>query len=255
MRNGRLVTVAANMLTPAERAQPPGRSQRPASKVPQVAAPRPVPAAPPGGVVPSETSPISWDSLSSYKSRMADTTLETGNQRASLQRTLDDNRALWDRGVSDGMRDFERGLASNESSMNHRGLLRSGAREIADADAKQRYDRYMEDLNNQHGSVAAARVSSELARLDEWAAQQRIAAEQAARAEYDQVYPAAPIVEEVAPQVGSGKPAVAKPAVSVPADWQSIRRSVGSGLPAKKPAGGKPVSAGWRVVNGRIVRA
>lgn len=244
----------------------------PRATVPRVVARRPQRPAP--AVVPRPSRPVSWDSLSSYTGSVADIGIEAANQRASLQRQLADNASAFDRGVSDGKRSFEQGLGDAVDALNRQGLLRSGSRETADADAVRQFDRFMEDLSAQHGPMAAARINEELARIDQWATEKRLAAEQAARAEYERLYPATPIPQKQADAPaasGAGRrlgqsgldASIFKGGYLKSWDAQK-KRNVYRSLEKltreeilrmlARPANQKILASGWKFVDGRIVR-
>lgn len=191
-RNGKKTAVAWGKLTDAERGQ---FSNGPKLTAPAPAAPEtPGPAGPQG--------PLDYTGLSAYKDGMSELDYDLAGQRASLTRQIADNKIAYQRETGDAKRGYERDVEAGEDSLSRGNLLRSGVREVQDADRFRDFDRYMADVESQYGSGALAKINEALAGLDRFEAEARRRIEEGARDEYGNMYPAAPIEEM--PEVNEG---------------------------------------------------
>jgi hypothetical protein len=185
------VAVAWNQLTAAERASFTNGSTQPKPAAPTAATPA-VDAGP--GVDPVRPSgPLDYTGLSSYIGSMADLQRQVGDERAGLTRELADAKAQYGVEMGDARRGFERQTESSEDRLNRAGLLRSGTREVEDADRFREFDRHMASVEQQFGMGASARINEALARLEAYETEQRKAIEAGARMDWNELYPAAPI--------------------------------------------------------------
>ena len=166
--------------------------------------------APPSAPAGIPVKPIDYRALSSYITGTAANRFEAGNSRSEIQDQLASNSRLYARATTDLKEAFPRRTRGIAADMNRRGLLRSGARDVSNADAFKQASDQLADLEERFGSIASQRLNAALQQVAERERLSQQGVEAQAVDEYRELYPAAPL-----PIAGQAVKPVVKPAAPV----------------------------------------
>lgn len=198
---------------------------------PSVGAPAPAPVAAP---TPRLTGPLDYSGLSSFTLGSAGIAADYGAQRAQIASQLSDNALRYGSSMREAKEGYVENVESGEDSAAQSGLLRSGARERADASRVEEFDRAFKDIEDQFGAGASQRLNAALAELAQQEALERQRLEAESRAEWDSVYGAAPLYEDPVVPAAPAKGGAGSP--QRPSRPAGAGRSPVSAVPAGTPA-------------------
>jgi hypothetical protein len=151
--------------------------------------------------------PLDYRSQSGYIRDMAMLGDDLDGQRREIASQLAQNKIDYERELGDSKQGYARQVESGEDNLARAGLLRSGTREVADADRFKEFDRHMADIEQQYGSAATARLNAALAELERQQAIQSEGIDGQYRDQWGELYPAAPIAVPDEPAPASPSPA------------------------------------------------
>lgn len=241
-QGGKWVRMHESKLTPAARAKAQNFSRNKAPVTPGVEAPASHTGQPAAPVTPPG---LDYRSQSEYIRSQAMLNEGLARDRRGIQSQLEENKRLYEAQTREAKDGYVRDVEQGEDALNRSGLLRSGTREVADADRFKGFNSYMSELETSLGSGATARLNAALAEMERMEALEREALEARARDQWAELYPAAPIAEQVVEEAGP----VAGPVAGTPARATAAPKPLGGPSPigTVKPGTPPPVPAYLRV--------